>query len=136
MNTIKKSLNEYDFIETTYNIRGKEHPAYICPDDFKDYCINHYKINKRSISSTLYLISDGTYLKIGVTQKGKIAKRLQSLQTGNPHALVCVFFVDIQDALALELSLHRKFQKKRLKGEWFNVTREEVKKEIKRIIYV
>lgn len=81
--------------------------------------------------SFVYLIgangNDGP-IKIGRTSK-PIAKRLRSLQTGNPHKLKILEemrFEDNWNAKDFEWRLHQRFKGRRLVGEWFAVSYDQV----------
>lgn len=63
-------------------------------------------------------------IKIGYTGS-KVEYRLKSLQTGNEAKLSLLFFVEGE--VDLEYKLHIYFASKRLEGEWFNVTEQEIK---------
>lgn len=56
-------------------------------------------------------------MKIGVSTLGGLEDRIGGIQTGNPWCLdlLAVRFGDY----AMERTLHRKFSKDRMKGEWF-----------------
>lgn len=64
----------------------------------------------------IYFIQCMTRVKIGFTRHDP-NKRLKSLQTGNPHELKLLKV--IKGDLGLETSLHYKFRKHRINGEWF-----------------
>ena len=72
----------------------------------------------------IYLISDGTFIKIGITSN--IRKRIKNLQTGNPHKLKVLFTWYVENAEQLEIQLHKKFERKRKSGEWFDLTDDDV----------
>lgn len=76
----------------------------------------------------VYLIKDtdreGIY-KIGMT-KQVMEKRLKALQTGNASNLEVCCIHETCDAYTLEAMLHRKYQTKRVKNEWFELTDEDV----------
>lgn len=72
----------------------------------------------------IYIISDGDHVKIGISKTPE--RRLKQLQTGHPKKLVLykVREVDAVSAKKLEAIIHRTCGNYRLKGEWFNMTRE------------
>lgn len=70
----------------------------------------------------LYLIHDGTYTKIGITDNWR--KRLHTIQTGNPHDLLtrALFNYDSipdQAVKDLEKRLHTQLRNFHRRGEWF-----------------
>ena len=69
----------------------------------------------------VYLIEDqgsDNYLKIGAT-RGKMEKRLKTLQTGNGNEIRMHSFYETEFPFQLEKMLHLKFGNARKKGEWF-----------------
>lgn len=65
--------------------------------------------------------------KIGYSND--VAKRLATLQTGNPSKLYIHHIEEVPDdrARLLEHKLHRELSHKRIKGEWFDLTPDEAK---------
>lgn len=64
--------------------------------------------------------------KIGITNDLK--KRLKAIQTGNPDQLYIHHFEEIDTRTKvrlLERKIHLELNYKKLKGEWFNLTKEE-----------
>ena len=72
------------------------------------------------------LTNDYAHYKIGITTR-TIEKRLRELQTGNSEKIEVVKFYKTEHYFALESWLHRKFGVKRLEGEWFELTSEDIK---------
>jgi predicted GIY-YIG superfamily endonuclease len=79
---------------------------------------------RRNTSGFVYLISgsDGVY-KIGRTSS--IRRRMDDF-TKLPFETALICTIPTPDALALESSLHKKFAMKRLNGEWFRLSDEDV----------
>lgn len=73
---------------------------------------------KKAYRGYVYLISDGTALKLGKTTTHP-TQRIGSLQTGNPRLLTLLAYLEVDDVHAVELSLHQKFISLNLLGEWF-----------------
>ena len=76
----------------------------------------------------VYLICDpsqNTY-KIGVT-RNIVQKRLKKLQTGNSSELHIVNTVETKYPFRLETLLHNKYKHKKVYGEWYNLSDDEVK---------
>lgn len=60
-------------------------------------------------------------VKIGIAKD--VAERLSTLQIGNPRRLVVILEsapMSLLQARALESSLHRRFKRERIRGEWFS----------------
>lgn len=72
-------------------------------------------------TSYIYIITDGTDYKIGVT-KNDPSKRMKGLQTGNSRdlELFSTFKVPADKVYKLEKEAHKEIQKQCVKrGEWF-----------------
>ena len=63
-------------------------------------------------------------IKIGATTN--IKTRLKSLRAASPSKLELLNTLKSKDIYKLELELHKKFQKKRLNGEWFNLNENDI----------
>lgn len=81
-----------------------------------------HKINNQLINTKTYLLKNtltGHY-KIGKTSKLKIEDRVKQLAVGAKIEIVSFCNIDI------EKKLHNKYSIKRVFGEWFNLSKEEV----------
>lgn len=72
----------------------------------------------------LYLIKCDKYHKIGVATD--MGLRLASLQTGNPYTLEVVCYYEFDKPQTVETALHQKFSNKRVSGEWFELSSEDI----------
>lgn len=75
----------------------------------------------------VYLIADlekDYVYKIGVT-KNIIEERKNELQTGNSSDLHICNFYETKYPYKIEAMLHRKYESKKIKNEWFELTDEE-----------
>lgn len=59
----------------------------------------------------------GEFRKIGVSNDPE--RRLKAVQTGNPNVVTLEHYEERDDPHLVENYLHTKFQKNRVKGEWF-----------------
>lgn len=69
----------------------------------------------------LYILSANNNYKIGIAKS--INRRVDILQTGNPYKISIVKTYTMnseQDARLIEKKLHKKYDKHRMVGEWFN----------------
>lgn len=75
----------------------------------------------------LYLIryADSNQFKIGLSANP--SKRLEQLQTSTPNILHLVHTIKVDDMVGSELFFHLKYQSKRIRGEWFELSEDEVK---------
>lgn len=64
--------------------------------------------------------------KIGIT-KYTAKKRIKSLQTGNGKDIMVVESFKSEFNNKIETALHRRYITKRARGEWFNLTPDDVK---------
>lgn len=73
----------------------------------------------------VYLLECGEkYYKIGVAQRMK--NRLSSIRTGNPFPVHVVTKCLVVEAHRLEKEFHHRLKKRKVSGEWFNLSPEEV----------
>lgn len=79
----------------------------------------------RTKNTEVYFIWDGEAMKIGLTTKGA-NKRIKQLQTGNSKNLEIFRTVKTDNPFVLERFLHDVFGERRVRGEWFSVSSEEV----------
>lgn len=70
-------------------------------------------------------MSGTDYYKIGFT-KTSCRTRLSVLQVGNPIPLVLVQELETKYPVELEKLLHKKFEDKRIHGEWFCLSEEDL----------
>lgn len=83
------------------------------------------------MSGYVYLLKSyneevGDVFKIGIS-RNKIEERLRNLRTGNPNEIevIHIYQTEIKNS-KLEARLHRRFKHLLVKGEWYNLTEEEV----------
>lgn len=70
----------------------------------------------------VYFISDGDFVKIGVTNNIKL--RLSELQVGNARKLDCICLIPAKNrnsAFSLEHNLHDIYERYYINGEWFDL---------------
>ncbi|NDK09129.1 hypothetical protein EOM39_07890 [Candidatus Gracilibacteria bacterium] len=82
--------------------------------------------SNKSQRGFIYLISDGEFTKIGLTDK-KTNIRLASLQTGNARKLTIVGEYETKNRYAEEKRLHNIFRSQHISGEWFSLTNSDIK---------
>jgi predicted GIY-YIG superfamily endonuclease len=76
-------------------------------------------------SNYVYLIrADNGLTKIGISYD--VERRLYTLDTASPVRLSLLFFFEPSNAVKTEKYLHIKFDKKRVKGEWFNLSDSDI----------
>lgn len=72
----------------------------------------------------IYLIECQGYYKIGVATD--VGNRVSQMATGNPFEMSVVSVYEFGNADVVEKSIHQRFSEKRLRGEWFLLSAEEV----------
>lgn len=72
----------------------------------------------------LYVIKSLNYYKIGICKS--IKHRLLGLAVANPFGLEVVYLYDTLKAKHVELTLHRHFGHRRVHGEWFELSLEDI----------
>lgn len=82
--------------------------------------------------SQVYFIWDGKFMKIGLTRRGAL-KRVKNLQTGSYRTMEVFRTIQTDNPEQLEKFLHSAFGEKRVRGEWFEVTEEEISDLVKHI---
>lgn len=88
--------------------------------------IQYSRIN--SALGFIYLIRCGDYLKIGIASN--LYERLSQLQIGNPLALRLCCYFETTNPEKDEKSLHRLFQHRHVRGEWFRLDENEFHKAV------
>ena len=81
-----------------------------------------WKSKKANRNNFVYFITDGTFVKIGITNR--ITYRLNQLQTGNPRPLRLMFAFMTKDrstSKTLEEYFHTLYNEYRSIGEWFKI---------------
>lgn len=81
----------------------------------------------------LYLIKCREFYKIGIAND--VQSRLAQLSTGNPFELEPVTVSGFDNAIAVETVLHQRFASRRRRGEWFELSAEDVI-EFDKIVYL
>lgn len=83
-----------------------------------------------AVTGTIYVIGPdvlGTPYKIGITSGSNTDKRKSSLQTANWMDLKLVWKSSVlRRADLVETKLHKHFEKKRVRGEWFNINKQDI----------
>lgn len=83
-----------------------------------------------AVTGTIYIIGPdipGTPYKIGITSGSTTDKRKTSLQTAHWMTLKLVWKSNLlHRADIVEKKLHKHFENKWVRGEWFNITRDDI----------
>jgi len=76
-------------------------------------------------SGQVYLLKHGNDYKIG--KSISVPERYKSIQTQMPHKLEEIHVINTDDISGIENYWHKRFKKKRLKGEWFKLTTADIR---------
>ena len=78
------------------------------------------------IKKFLYIIrcNSSNFYKIGVSQHPEY--RITDLQVGCPYSLVLVYKKQFDNAKEVESLLHRKYWKRCVEGEWFELSKDDI----------
>ncbi|MGL5064255.1 MAG: GIY-YIG nuclease family protein [Microcoleus sp.] len=84
------------------------------------------KTESQSKSGFIYVLKaeKSPYSKIGFTQNPK--QRLKQIQAASGSVVSFVYLKESNDVVALEAKLHDLFKEKRVTGEWFELTSEDI----------
>jgi hypothetical protein len=69
-------------------------------------------------------------IKVGYTSNDSPIDRFNHFTTYAPYGGEIVGFFMCDNPLLIEQKIHKKYASKRLKGEWFDITKEDVEREI------
>jgi Meiotically up-regulated gene 113 len=76
-------------------------------------------------AGTVYVIQSGAYYKIGRTTNLK--QRLDALQLAHPASVMVCYQLDTPENASLECYLHQRFDRVRVRGEWFALSAVDLK---------
>lgn len=67
-----------------------------------------------------------TPVKVGASKHDNPASRVQDFEVGSPFGIELLGFIKSKDAFSLEKRIHAQLQSKNIKGEWYDLSIEEV----------
>jgi uncharacterized protein YlzI (FlbEa/FlbD family) len=79
---------------------------------------------KKAIPGYVYLISGSKSYKIGMSKTP--IKRIEKLSVVLPFPIKTIALIESQDIKQLEQQLHKRFADKRINGEWFDLSPEDI----------
>lgn len=74
--------------------------------------------------TAVYLLRAGEYFKIGWARA--VEKRIKDIQSCSPEGLELIHAIPAQDPLGTEAQWHHRFRDKRVRGEWFKLTPDDI----------
>lgn len=72
----------------------------------------------------VYLLRAGEYFKIGWAKQ--LERRIRNIQSCCPEVLELIHAIPAQDPITAEAQWHHRFRDKRIHGEWFKLTPEDI----------
>lgn len=106
-------------------------------EDEKIYSYNQWRLSHKATESKqvdpkrgrgkagfVYLLKSGEYYKIGCTKQ--VGRRLAEISPCMPFETILICSIKTEDMQALEASLHQEFADKRVKGEWFQLSEQDI----------
>ena len=75
----------------------------------------------------IYLLRCGKFYKIGMTRGLDVNARIKTFKCGNPYDIVCVHSFLVSYAKYTEGLLHSRFATKRIRNEWFKLSKSDVR---------
>lgn len=82
------------------------------------------KIDDNLIEGYVYLMKSGKYYKIGRSVSAE--KRAYEIQLKLPEELKLIHKIKTDDPVGIEAYWHKRFAEKRMRGEWFNLTPQDI----------
>lgn len=120
------------FIHEKYDVPYNTLSMKIKRDKWEDKTINtkYDKFGRKEIngkSSFLYVVKveNTNYYKVGMANDP--LNRLITLQIGNPYRLELISAVYSEQAYEKEQAIHKRLDKYRIRGEWFELTDSQVR---------
>lgn len=123
-----KFRNEHKSSRMSFKIPDKSLDVSRDNFEFTVYTRNHTKIKKYIPTGTavsyLYILECKEMYKIGIATD--VARRVQHLKTGNPFDINVLLSIKVKSATTLEAFLHALYSDKRVSGEWFDLTVDDI----------
>ncbi len=83
------------------------------------------------MTDMIYFVRQNELSPIKIGWTSNITQRMSMLETAAPYGMTLLGTIVTQTAKDLEKHLHVKYASKRLRGEWFDISKEDVEKEIR-----
>ena len=85
----------------------------------------------------IYIIGELRPKKLKIGRATNVTHRLRTIQTGHPEPLTIHYSFEVGDsfeAKTVEYNCHKKLQKQRYRGEWFNVSLKKAVETVQELI--
>ena len=77
-------------------------------------------------TGSVYLVRNDRNGMIKIGRSLDVQKRIKALQTSNPFPLTLILTISTNDSSQVESNLHQIFHHKRINGEWFNLSNQDI----------
>jgi Meiotically up-regulated gene 113 len=117
-----------ELLEYCKNQTNFKEVAYICEEivfEHQQTSISPIKEKEETLLGKVYLMKSGKFYKIGKTDH--IGQRHYSIGIKLPEKLELIHEFSTDDPFGIEKYWHNRFKDKRLEGEWFDLTSDDIK---------
>lgn len=108
---------------------GRKRMIYDLSEEGLNILKSRYSFKQRKKSDLLYILKHkniNDYYKIGITYD--IEARIKQLSTASPFGIEVIKLIHNDKVSKIEKELHNTYSNKRLNGEWFKLTNDELNK--------
>ena len=103
---------------------SEKHSSSDILDDLVYEGLLHPDISENTtLDGIVYFVTDGNFVKIGLSNSNSFKSRISGIQTGNamPIRILFCYRMRSEETAWVESYLHHYFSEFRLMGEWFNI---------------
>ena len=113
-------------VQSSYtDAQNKHQPMYVFDSKTAGTIIRRYNMRGKQTKSTIvYIMKAGGFYKIGIT--ANVRYRMKQCQTGNPIKIKLIFSENVAKPRTVEAILHSACKDKRMRGEWFTLSKKDV----------
>lgn len=122
---IERDATDKEYIESAIQI------VHILAMEEIMWIIKSEDYEKKDKSQSVYLIICDECVKIGVSTQTKI--RTRHLGTKIPFAVKRVLFFNVENMYKVEKELHKKYEEKRMNGEWFDLSPSDIEETVEHL---
>ncbi len=94
------------------------------PVEIGGFVREFFSKRKNNKDRFVYILSGGDLVKIGITDNVK--KRVAALNLSSPVPISLIYSWFVKDAADIERRLHVHFHSKRIRGEWFDLSEDDI----------
>lgn len=90
-----------------------------------DHIVDEPQRTETTEEGWVYLLNSGTYYKIGRSEN--VEKRVKQISIALPHKVTLIHAIKTDDPAGIEAYWHRRFENVRANGEWFALSKTDVR---------